>query len=188
MSRCFVAAPLPEDVKDFLIASQPPATPGLRLVGRDKMHLTLHFLGEIEAKKIDAIKESLALVKSAPLTIDLRGVGQFPPRGRANVLWAGIANSPALVALHKAIGAALFAAIRFRPEKRRYSPHLTLARLDRRVGQDMVKNFLQEQRDFQVPSVLLDRFVLYSSLLTNAGSQYHEEGVFPLVSALEFRL
>lgn len=181
MLRCFVAIPLPDSTKDRLVAAQPPAAPGIRLVGRDRMHLTLHFLGEIDPPDIDAIRNSLSSVKSPPFTIDIRGVGRFPPRGRANVLWAGIENSPALVALHKSIGAALFAAIRFRPERRPYAPHLTLARLNPTVPSDTVASFLREQDAFHVPSVPMDRFALFSSVLAKSGPQYQEEAVFPLL-------
>jgi RNA 2',3'-cyclic 3'-phosphodiesterase len=181
MPRCFVAIPLPEEVKDCLVAVQPHTVPGVRMVRRDKMHLTLHFLGDIEDRAVEKIKAAFSVLEFGAITIDIRGLGRFPPRGRANVLWAGIEGNPALAALHKSLGIALKAAIRFRPEKRPFAPHLTLARLNPSVPIETVEQYLREHADFQFPSVLLDRFVLYSSLLTNAGSEYQEEAEFPLL-------
>lgn len=47
MPRHFIAIPLPDDLKDRLVAIQPPAVPGMRLIGREEFHLTVHFLGEV---------------------------------------------------------------------------------------------------------------------------------------------
>jgi RNA 2',3'-cyclic 3'-phosphodiesterase len=180
--RSFVAIPLPKEVKDRLVSAQPPAAPGVRILGRDKMHVTLHFLDEIDPQELDAARNALSSVEAAAFTIMIRGVGRFPPRGRPTVLWAGIEASQALVALHASVGRALKSAIGFKPEKRRYSPHITLARLNPPVRLDEIERHLWEQKDFVVPPVLLDRFALYSSILASGGAQYHEEAAFPLVA------
>ena len=47
MPRCFLAILLPDDAKDRLVAIQPAAAPGMRIIGRQELHLTLHFLGDV---------------------------------------------------------------------------------------------------------------------------------------------
>jgi RNA 2',3'-cyclic 3'-phosphodiesterase len=182
MPRCFVAIPLPEEVKDRLVAVQPPVAPGVRILGRDKIHLTLHFLDEIDPQEFEAARNALSLVKAAAFTITIRGVGRFPPRGRPTVLWAGIEDSPALVALHASVGRALKSAIGFQPERRRYSPHITLARLNPPARPEDIERHLRERKDFQVPPVLVDRFALFSSVLMKDGPRYSEEAAFPFTA------
>jgi 2'-5' RNA ligase len=109
MPRLFVAADLPDRARDRLLAVRPAAFPGVRLVGREEMHLTLHFVGEVEDGQIDAVRRALEGVKAPPFAIDLDGVGRFPPEGVARVLWAGVRANPKLSALHQALGTALAA-------------------------------------------------------------------------------
>jgi 2'-5' RNA ligase len=180
MPRCFVAVTLSDETKDRLVAAQPPAAPGLRILGREELHLTLHFFGEIGIEEFDAVRKALAGVKSNRFIIDIRGVGRFPPRGKATVLWAGVVENPLLDALHASVGAALAEAIRFQPETRPYAPHITLARVNFSAHFGPIDRYLQEQRDFQVPSVLVDRLVLFSSVLAKSSPQYREEAVYPL--------
>ncbi|NBP51644.1 MAG: RNA 2',3'-cyclic phosphodiesterase, partial [Actinobacteria bacterium] len=72
-----------------------------------QLHLTLHFLGDVDDDRRDALKRSLGTVRHVPFTIAIRGTGVFPPAGRPSVLWAGVAESPPLVELHAAVGAAI---------------------------------------------------------------------------------
>jgi RNA 2',3'-cyclic 3'-phosphodiesterase len=185
MPRCFVAVTLPDETKDRLVAAQPPAASGLRILGREELHLTLYFLGEIETDAFDAAREALAGVKSDLFMIDIRGVGRFPPRGKATVLWAGVVENPQLDALHASVGAALAEAIGFQPERRRYAPHITLARVKPTARPGPIDRYLQEQCDFQVPSVPVDRLVLFSSVLAKTGPQYREEAVYPFSCGIE---
>jgi 2'-5' RNA ligase len=182
MTRYFVAIPLPEDAKDLLVAVQPPAIAGMRLIGRDEMHLTLHFLGEVAAHDVQSVCTALVRVRMNAFQIALKGIGQFPPEGAAQVLWAGIEPSADLIDLHRAVGTALKDAIGFRPEARAYAPHVTLARINELVPPDIIDGYLIENQGLAVPSVLLDRFSLYSSTFVEYVPHYQEEAMFPLRS------
>ncbi len=182
MPRFFVAIPLPDETKDCLIAAQPPVTPGMRVVGREELHLTLHFLGEIAPHHVGMVGKALASVRMNAFAITIRGVGRFPPEGEAQVLWAGVEASAALIELHHAIGTALTEAIGFRPEDRPYSPHVTLARLNSPAQPDVVEMYLKERNGFVLPPVPIDRFVLYSSSFVDGVPQYREEAVFSRLS------
>ena len=107
----------------------------------------------------------------------MRGVGRFPPGKRpARVLWAGIVEQPALLALQAAVETAL-GAVGFEPEDRPFSPHITLARLK---GDATVERFLQQHGAFRAEPFTVSEFYLVSSLLTPQGPLYRYEAHFPL--------
>ena len=180
MPRYFIALPLPDEARDRLVAVQPPAVSGMRILARDELHLTLHFLGEVSTHDIDTARAALAAVRMNAFTIGLSGVGMFPSERHAKVLWAGVEANADLTALHRSIGTVLADAIGFRPEDRPYSPHITLARLDDLAAPDVIDRYLEENRGFVVPSVRIDRFVLFSSSFAENVPEYQEEAVFPL--------
>src|SRR5260370_33178183 len=148
MPRYFLAMPLPDEAKDRLVAVQPPAAPGMRLIGRQELHLTLHFLGEIAPQYDELVRKALASVQGTAFTITIRGVGRFPLEGQPQVLWSGVQSSPSLLALHHSIGTVLTDAIGFQPEERPYSPHVTLARLNSPVPAVAMERYLQESKGF----------------------------------------
>jgi 2'-5' RNA ligase len=95
-----------------------------------RMHLTVRFIGEVDAARADAIGQALA----APLTVDafdliIGGIGAFPERGTPRVIWAGLGRGrDALLALEREVTARL-RPLGIAPENRPYNPHLTLARV-----------------------------------------------------------
>jgi 2'-5' RNA ligase len=181
MPSYFLIIPFPDEVKDRLGAVQPRDLPGVSLAGRQEMHLTLYSLGELSPRYDEAIRKALAQVKASAFTITISGVGKFQLEGKPQVLWAGIESSPPLFALHHSIGTALIDAIGFKPEELPYAPHITLARLNSPAPPDAVERYLEDNQGFVVRSVLLDRFVLYSSVAVDGVPQYREEVVFPLL-------
>jgi 2'-5' RNA ligase len=181
MPRFFVAIPLPDDSKKRLLAVQPPSIPGMRLIGPQELHLTLHFLGELIPVSVEAVRRALAKVTLSAFTITIRGLGTFPTEGQPKVLWSGVEGSPALFALHHSVGTALTDAIGFQLEERPYSPHVTLARLNAPAAPGVIEHYLEENQCLQVQSIRLKHFALYSSVLVNDIPQYSEEAVFDLL-------
>jgi 2'-5' RNA ligase len=183
MPRLFAAVVLPEAVKDRLLAVRPVSLPGLRLVGRDEMHLTLHFLGEADVGKTEAAVRALGTVRAGPFEIMVQGVGRFPADGEPSVLWAGVRPSPPLSALRHAVGTALAAAVGFRPEARPYTPHVTLAHLNAAPPPGWAEEYLRQQAKLFVPFVPIARFALFSGVFTPEGPRYQVEAAFDLSGA-----
>jgi 2'-5' RNA ligase len=181
--RFFIAARLPYRVKDRLLAVQPAAFPGMRLVGREEMHLTLHFLGEIADEDVSALRLALGSVKETAFNITLKGKGRFPPEGQPKVVWLGVEKSPALFALRHSVGTTLTDAIGFLPEKRPYTPHVTLAYLNAAPQFGVVEHYLETNKDFHVAGVHLGGVFLYSSALVHNVPNYQVEGFFRLSEA-----
>jgi RNA 2',3'-cyclic 3'-phosphodiesterase len=132
------------------------------------IHLTLAFLGEQPAARVEALRGAGAEVRAAAFALALDAVGSF---ARTGIAWLGAqAPQPGLAALH----AALTAALRgrgFAVEEKPYVPHLTLSRRSA-VG---AARCLPQPLVWRVSS-----FVLVESVLGRDGSAYRTIAEWPL--------
>ena len=182
MPRLFIAVDLPEEIRNNL-GKISFGIPGARWVDPLQIHLTVRFVGEVNGTTFLDIKAALEQVKFSPFSLTLKGVGHFPPRGKPRVLWVGIEQSQALQSLKKKIDLTL-ARVGLEPEGRKFSPHITLARLKNSPIQK-VANFLAGNGLFnQEPFEVMD-FKLYSSTLTPKGAIHRVEKVYPLSDQVE---
>lgn len=127
-TRLFVAIALPEDIQDEL-AAQGHGIPGARWLDEDQLHLTLRFVGEVDGIKFREVASMLGRLRFAPFDLALYGVGYFPPRGPTRSLWVGVERSDELEQLHRTIDTGL-TRLGLPPDRKRYVPHVTVARCD----------------------------------------------------------
>ncbi|MFP7754973.1 RNA 2',3'-cyclic phosphodiesterase [Thermodesulfobacteriota bacterium B35] len=167
--RLFVAIDLPATVRDRLV-SMSCGLPGARWVRREQLHLTLRFIGEVDGLLFQAVRDALARVEVHSFTMELNGVGFFPPRKKPRVVWVGIRDNEDLLRLRNRIESGLVR-VGLAPEKRKFSPHITLARLNR-TPPSRVGHYLQEHSLFTSPAFRVDRFRLYSSVLGRNGATH----------------
>lgn len=175
--RLFAAITLPDDVNEELelFAS---GLPGARWSPPERRHLTLRFIGEVDGLVYQDVVAALGQVQVSPFELSLRGVGHFPPRGAPRSLWAGVDESEPLRHLYRRVDRVLVEA-GLEPERRKYVPHVTLARLSgtpaSRVGAYLSANALYRSRAFPV-----EGFSLFSSQLFDHGPEYTLEGTYEL--------
>jgi len=174
MSRLFLAIDIPEEIK---IALTPFARelPGARWVPADQIHLTLHFIGEVGPQTFADIKSALSGVSFGRFPVTLRGAGHFPPGKYPRVLWVGVERDPALMQLHQELELALIGA-GVAPDERRFSPHLTLARLKDSPPAE-VGAFEKRHQELVFPPFEVHEVILFSSVLTNQGAVHSREAV-----------
>lgn len=165
--RLFIAIDLPQNIIQ-LITEMGFAIPGSRPVKQDQLHLTLRFIGEIEHNLFHDIQEQLEQVNLTPFPLVLQGVGHFPPRGKPRVIWVGISSSAELARLKSRIDNQL-KRCGLAPEQRKFSPHITLARL-KNPSAKRVSQFIAGNNLFKSPEFTVDSFHLYSSHLTKNGA------------------
>jgi 2'-5' RNA ligase len=177
MPRLFVAIDLPDMVKKE-IADINGNLPGARWVPGAQIHLTLRFIGDVDAATFQAVKTALALVSCLSFSLRLRGIGHFPPKKQARVLWVGIEESRPLLELQERVEAALIAT-GIAPDERRFSPHITIARL-RETPVPLVAAFEERQRGFLTGPFPGGQFHLYSSTLTREGAIHTREATYPV--------
>jgi len=177
MIRLFVAIELPADLKQRIepICS---GVEGARWVGEDNMHLTLRFIGEVGEENLDDIVGALAQVNGTRFPLEVTGAGHFESRRRVRTLWLGVAKQPALFALQERIESALVHA-GLPPEGRKFSAHLTLARL-KGTRPARVRDWLAANSLFRTAPFTVEDFVLFSSLLGQGGAIYQPVQTFPL--------
>src|SRR5439155_13401963 len=92
--RAFFGIPLPEPSRRLLgeyLAACAEREPGFRWVRADNLHLTLRFLGSVEAATLDHLESSLQDVSTPPLELELDGLGSFGTGRLKRVLWLGLA-------------------------------------------------------------------------------------------------
>jgi len=175
--RLFIGLQLPQAVRDRLSGLVYPL-PRVRWVARDNLHLTLRFIGEVDGAAAADIDEALARIAAPSFELTIAGVGEFNSRGRVRTLWAGVERSEPQRILYAKIKRALQRAGQS-PERRRFSPHVTLARL-RDVKLAEVAPFIAAHANLNLKPIRVVRFVMFSSTLGHAGPVYTVEREYPL--------
>jgi len=177
--RSFIAILLDEAVRGAIAAELDHLKPLARSVAwvpPQNLHLTLKFLGELEAEALQAVKEGLAegASKAEPFTLTFRGLGTFPGLARPRVIWVGVAQGAReCQALQARVDEAL--ARRGLPkEARSYTPHLTIGRVRAPRGLAALQQAMSQAvgKDFGTQSVR--SISLMRSDLHPTGARYSE--------------
>jgi RNA 2',3'-cyclic 3'-phosphodiesterase len=178
--RLFVAASLPreeleridratKDLRDRLI--------GARWAPIENQHVTLKFLGSTPPEtvpEIEAVATSVA-AEHHPSELSVSALGVFPSTRRARVLWAGLRDEAGLLSSLAAELAGSLARLGYEPEKRSFTPHLTLARFKEPMPVDRDRLSLEEGEPFTI-----DRIELFRSHLSPKGARYEMVRAFQL--------
>ena len=171
--RLFVAVPVPQELREKAAAlGAGIMQDGVSAVRAENMHLTLKFIGETQDSELETIKERLADVKFAPFTCTLRGVGVFPNENYIKVVWAGCESGGALERLAKDVIAALHG----HGADERFSAHLTIARVKRKLD---LRAFLEGHKEETLGAFEVAEFHLIQSVLGPGGPSYTTLARFP---------
>jgi RNA 2',3'-cyclic 3'-phosphodiesterase len=176
MMRLFVALELPDQVAEGLILLQ-GGVPGARWSRREQLHLTLRFIGEVDGRDAAAIDDALSSIRAPRFTLELKGVGEFGGRN-PRALWTGLRDDTAVHRLQRKIESAL-QRIGLPAEERKFAPHVTLARL-RAAPRERVITFLATHALYASTPFEVNRFILYSSQMSQNGSLYRPERSYAL--------
>jgi 2'-5' RNA ligase len=183
--RCFVAVLLDEPIRRRLSRVRDEVVAGfrgVRPVSDASMHLTLKFLGEIPrgdvARAMRLVQEAAAGAEM--LESEVGGLGAFPPGGRPRVVWAGMSDPDGTLArLHRRLDVDL-KELGVRGDGRRYTPHVTLARVRDRRGAFGLRERLREVSADGLGVQLIEEIALMMSELRPEGAHYSELGRAPL--------
>ena len=175
--RLFVALDLPWELKQRL-AMLAGGVPGARWVAAENHHLTLRFIGETPAHRAEEIDLALSNFRARGFPLVLAGVGVHVKAGRSTSLWAGVERNPSLEHLQSKIETAL-QRIGLEPERRRFVPHVTLARLNNPVEAKLA-GYVQANNLFRAEPVQVAHFSLFSSRLGKEQSVYTAEVEYDL--------
>ena len=176
MPRLFTALELPERIADELARVQGPL-PGAHWIDQDDYHITLRFVGDVGYADANEVHSILEQTRRPALTVTLGDIGVFGD-DRPRAIVAMVKPTAALLEL-QGEQERLMRRIGLAPEKRKYAPHVTLARL-RGCSPATVAGFLGARgflaaRDFAVTEI-----TLFSARDSIGGSPYVAEATYPL--------
>ena len=175
MPRLFTALEIPPEVAQSL-AMLRGGLPGARWIDPENYHVTLRFIGDVDDRLAHEAASALDGVSRQAFDLRIEGLSSFGGR-RPRAVVATIAPTRALAEL-QAEHERLMQRVGLEPEGRKYTPHVTLARLRDASSRD-VADYLAA-RPYRSASFHVSRFVLMSSRASVGGGPYIVEADYPL--------
>ena len=180
--RTFIAVEIPGEVKDHalrLIERLSVAPAKVKWVGPSAMHWTLKFLGDVDIVETPKICAAVARAVEplVPFDVEARGAGAFPDVRRPRTVWIGMTQgAEQMVQLHDRIEAQL-AQIGYRPEGRRFRPHLTIGRVrSSPAGIGELGELITRNADFDAGVSTVFEVAIFSSHLGRDGPTHEPLG------------
>jgi RNA 2',3'-cyclic 3'-phosphodiesterase len=179
--RSFIAIELPESVKSYLhqlvngLKSLCPSS--IKWVNPDNIHLTLKFLGNIDAEKTDAFIQSIRSVASEidPFALNLSRIGVFPNLNNIQVIWIGLSGElESLMELQQRLETSMVP-LGIPLEKRPFKAHITLARVSDRVSfaeKHILSDVMSKNIDINNIPLKVNSISFMKSQLTRTGAVY----------------
>ncbi len=175
--RLFTAIDLPREQRNFLHRLTKELS-GIRVTPQAQLHLTLNFIGEVNAMHFRKLCEECMAVTTTPFSIQLQGIGTFPPKGPPRILWVGVPPCLPLLQLQQLLKKKLLTT-GIRQEERKFRPHITLARI-KHCSQKDLSTFCKAHAELTFPPFTVTTYHLYSSRLSRAGAAHTLEQSFEL--------
>lgn len=147
-----------------------------RRTPRAHWHLTLQFLGD--RADLDGVAAALSNLAVRSGDVALGGVGAFPTARRARVIFLGVAAGAEWLAQVSAAVGVVLAPLGHEPERRDYTPHLTLARAKAPLDARTMIDRAAAGRVGEAFTV--SELVLFESVLGPTGAQHRVHASFPL--------
>jgi 2'-5' RNA ligase len=176
MPRLFTALELSPEAEAALALTRGGLL-GARWIDPENYHVTLRFIGDVDARTADEIADELWRVERSIVRIAFEGLAWFGG-DKPRAIVARIKSNPALTEL-QGDHERRFRRLRLPPDTRNFIPHVTLARM-RSPSAMAVADYLAARGALEAPSFDAHRFVLYSSRDSIGGGPYVLEAAYPL--------
>lgn len=176
--RLFIAALLPREIQagiDEYIKTIRPRCEGVKWERREKLHITLKFLGNVEDSKANQISSALSSLvgNRSSLSMEIQRFGGFPVLSNPRVIFVGLSDNPPLTEIHESINNEL-EPLGFEKERRKFIPHVTIGR---------VKSKMRVKGTIPPPARVrfdINEIALMQSVIGREGSKYYPVHVFRL--------
>lgn len=147
----------------------------LKVVEPHKLHVTLKFLGNVDEEMVPSIADVMRRASEGieSFTVTLRGSGAFPSLRAPRVLWVGVEDDEHLITLARRLEEGL-ANLGFPREKRRFSPHITVARVKGPAGREELARLMEAHREEVFGKQRVEDIRLKRSQLSPEGAVYTE--------------
>jgi 2'-5' RNA ligase len=178
MPRLFTGLEIPAQV-GLPLSLLRGGLPGARWIDPENYHLTLRFIGDVDAMVAREVASMLEQVKRRAFEMQFEGLSSFGGRKPRAVVAAAAPAQPLLEL--QAEHERLMQRVGLEPEGRKYIPHVTLARL-RNSSSRQVADYLSDRGSFRSPPFRISRFVLFSARDSVGGGPYVVEASYPLAA------
>ena len=184
--RSFLAFELPLEIKKIVArvsGELRQSSLNARWVKVDNIHLTVVFMGSIETEDIPAIAQGVQEVCQiyGPFDMSLKGIGCFPNRRSPRVLWLGLDGDLEPMSDFRDALQGHLTGFGIKEEKRKFKPHLTLARFRKPKKMDLKEDQLLSKYENISSSVCaLKELILFKSDLKPTGAVYTKVEAWPL--------
>lgn len=178
MPRLFTGLEIPPEI-GLSLSTLRGGLPGARWIDPENYHVTLRFIGDIDDRLGHEIAMLLDGARRRPFEVRIDGLTSFGGR-KPRAIVATIAPVPQLVEL-QAEHERLMRRVGLEPEVRKFTPHITLARL-RDASSFQVADYLAARGRVGLMPFPVSRFVLFSSKASGGGGPYLVEAAYPLAA------
>ncbi len=178
--RSFIAIELPDPIQSQLrlviAAMKAAGRLPVRWLPVENIHLTLKFMGDVEAGKLKRLAEDMNRLSGlqAPFSLTVGGLGAFPSARRPRVVWVGIQAPPGLAELAQQMER-MAAKFGIPPEDRPFSPHLTIGRVQQHAAVEDLQVLTEQLFKVKVGEigiVSVESVCLFRSDLRSSGAIY----------------
>ena len=188
--RLFAAINLPKNVTDGLRREQAKLAKfgdRLRLVDASGLHMTLCFVGELQAQEVEVIEHGIrgALTGESPFMLALGEGGSFPKPDNARVVWVGVDGELRRLENVQNLIADEIRSLGYRIDRRPFSPHVTLARVSRSASSDDRRSIAEstvELTGYRMGSFEVRSVDLMESIISREGATYSTVAHISLIS------
>ena len=177
MPRLFTGIEIPADISERLALLR-GGIPGARWIDKENYHITLRFIGDIDMRTADEVADALGRIDRTAFPVTIDGIGSFGTRKPHSII-ARIQPTRPLLEL-QAEQERLMQRLGLPAEQRKFTPHITLARV-RGVNERELANYLFQRGGLMSRPFEVSEFVLFSSRNSVGGGPYLVEETYPLI-------
>ena len=177
MPRLFTGIEIPTEI-GLALSAYRGGLPGARWIDPENYHITLRFIGDIDDRMAEEVYSILGDTRRRnPFTVTIDGLDSFGG-SKPRAVFARTSGNGEMNEM-QAEQERLFRQLGLEPETRKFTPHVTLARL-RNASPIDVADYIATRGHFPKLTFTAHRFVLYSSRSSTGGGPYVIEAAYPL--------
>ena len=150
----------------------------VKWVDISKIHLTIKFISDLDAAHLGSIEKQIRAEISPIHSFQLRPtrIGVFPNQRNPRVIWVGVNHPPELIKIAE-ITERVCCSFGYPAEDRKFSPHLTLARIRNSLPEDdasRLRQFINDLTWEDNYGISVSSIRMYESQLSPSGPRYNK--------------
>lgn len=173
--RAFIAIEIPDKIKEEILKVSQEFSSTSTLVKKDVIHITLHFLGDIDEHGADIAQTTLEELEQKKFAVHIKGLGSFPDsHGMPRIVFANITEGEyELRDIYNTVSQKLKRAKLKFEEEDDYAPHITIARI-KKPEKQTIESLIAKHTDVNFGSFIVESVMLKQSVLTPEGPVYSD--------------